>query len=84
MWAVVHEGKIELLEDVDLPEGGKLLVTLLPADEDSQFWLEASQSSLDAVWDNVEDDIYTIHADLIVKRIGKLSQGDRAQLKKSL
>ena len=58
MWAVVHEGKIELLEDVDLPEGGKLLVTLLPSDEDSQFWLEASQSSLDAIWDNVEDDIY--------------------------
>ena len=56
--AVVHKGKIELLEDVDLPEGRKLLVTLLPPNEDTQLWLEARQSSLNTIWDNVEDDIY--------------------------
>ncbi len=55
--AVVQGGKIELSEPIDLPEGAKLLVTLLPADED-QFWLAVSQSSLGAVWDNPEDDVY--------------------------
>ena len=56
-WAVVREGKIELLEQVDLPEGRKVLVTLLP-DEDTLFWLHTSQVSLDVIWDNTEDDVY--------------------------
>lgn len=32
-----------------------------PADDcsdDSDFWLRASQSSLDSIWNNSEDDIY--------------------------
>jgi hypothetical protein len=56
-WAIVREGKIELLEHVDLPEGRKVLVTLLP-DEDTLFWLHTSQVSLDTIWDNTEDDVY--------------------------
>ena len=56
-WAVVREGKIELLEQVDLPEGRKVLVTFLP-DEDTLFWLRTSQVSLDTIWDNTEDDVY--------------------------
>lgn len=55
--AVVREGKIELLERVDLPEGSKLLVTVLP-DEEASFWLDASQTSLDRIWDHPEDDVY--------------------------
>lgn len=55
--AVVRDGKIELLEKVDVPEGARLLVTVLP-DEDGEFWLGASQSSLGKVWDNAEDDVY--------------------------
>jgi hypothetical protein len=55
--AVVKDGKIELLEKVDVPEGTRALVTLLP-DEEREFWLNASQSSLDKVWDNAEDDVY--------------------------
>ena len=55
--AVVRAGKIEPLEEVDLPEGSKLLVTLL-TDEEGDFWLGASQSSLDAIWANPEDDVY--------------------------
>ena len=55
--AVVREGRIELLEPVDLPEGAKVLVTLL-GDEDAKFWLSASQISLDTLWDNPEDDVY--------------------------
>ena len=47
VWAVVRDGKIEL-------------VTFLSGDE--QFWLEASQTSLEAVWGNLDDDVY---ADLL-------------------
>ncbi|ALF56447.1 hypothetical protein ACX27_18330 [Nostoc piscinale CENA21] len=57
LWATVRHGKIELLESAELPEGTKVLVTLLPDDE-NEFWLQASQKSLDEVWDNTEDDVY--------------------------
>jgi hypothetical protein len=57
VWAVIHGGRIELAEPADLPEGAKVLVTLLPED-DSRFWADASQKSLAAVWDNAEDDAY--------------------------
>lgn len=29
-----------------------------PATIDHDFWLKASESSLDPIWDNSEDDIY--------------------------
>jgi hypothetical protein len=54
LWATVRQGKIELLELSELPEGAKVLVTLLPDDE-AEFWLQASQTSLNTVWDNTED-----------------------------
>jgi len=57
LWATVRQGKIELLELSELPEGAKVLVTLLP-DKEAEFWLQASQKSLDRVWDNTEDDVY--------------------------
>lgn len=57
LWATVRQGKIELLESTELPEGTRVLVTLLPDDE-AEFWLQASQASLNAVWDNPEDDVY--------------------------
>ena len=59
--AIVQDGKIELLEPIELREGARALVTFLP-DEEVQFWLQASQSALAAVWDNAEDDVY---ADLL-------------------
>lgn len=55
--AVVHDGKIELLEGVDLPEGASLLVTVL-REGDAPFWAQVSRVSLDAVWGNTEDDVY--------------------------
>jgi hypothetical protein len=55
--AIVREGKIELLEDADLPEGAKVLVTLLPDPED-EFWMRTSEVALQAIWDNAEDDVY--------------------------
>ena len=57
LWATVRQGKIELLEPEELSEGIKVLVTVLP-DDKAEFWLKASQTSLDAVWDNEEDDVY--------------------------
>ena len=53
--AVVREGRIELLEEVEIPEGTEVLVTPLV---EAEFWLKASESSADSVWDNSEDDVY--------------------------
>ena len=62
MWATIHDGRIELAEQVDLPEGARVLVTLLPDDDanygEASFWSGASENSLAAVWDNTEDDVY--------------------------
>jgi hypothetical protein len=57
VWAVIHGGRIELAEPADLPEGAKVLVTLLP-EEVSSLWANASQKSLAAIWDSAEDDAY--------------------------
>lgn len=57
VWAVVREGKIDLLEHVHLPEGGQVLVTFLSG-EDASFWSRTSQVSLGNIWDNTEDDVY--------------------------
>jgi hypothetical protein len=57
LWAKVHGGQIQLSEQISLPEGTKLLVTVL-SDEEHQFWSGLSQTSLAAIWDNAEDDAY--------------------------
>ena len=57
LWATVRNGKIELLDLTELPEGTRVIVTLLPEDE-TDFWLQSSQTSLDAIWDNTEDEVY--------------------------
>lgn len=57
VWATFSQGKVELLEPITVPDGTRILVTILPEDE-SEFWLKASQTSLAAVWDNDEDDLY--------------------------
>ena len=55
--AIVQQGRIELLEKVQLPEGTRVLVTFL-TDDDTAFWLGVNQSALDAIWNNEEDDVY--------------------------
>ena len=57
VWAVVHNGRIEPLQKITAPEGTRVLVTLILEDE-AEFWYAASSASLDAVWDNAEDDRY--------------------------
>lgn len=54
--AVVRRGKIELMDQVQIPEGPKVLVT--PLSDESDFWLKSSESSLDSIWDSPEDDVY--------------------------
>ena len=58
VWAVVRGGKIEPIEAVALTEGANVLVTLLPQEDESQFWLQASEDSLAEIWDNDQDDAY--------------------------
>jgi hypothetical protein len=57
IWAVIRDGEIVPLEDVNVPEGTRALVTLLPED-DAGFWLAASEASLNEVWGDAEDDVY--------------------------
>jgi len=58
VWAVIREGRIELVENIPLIEGAKVIVTLLTDEYESRFWLFASERSLAEVWENSEDDIY--------------------------
>ena len=55
--ATVRKGKIEIAEGLELAEGTRVLVTVLP-DNEAKFWQNVSQESLDKVWNNSEDDIY--------------------------
>jgi hypothetical protein len=56
--AVVHDGKIELVDPFELTEGARLIVTRVSDNEDRAFWLAASQSALDKIWNNPDDDVY--------------------------
>jgi hypothetical protein len=56
LWAEVKQGKIELLELADLPEGTRVLVTLLPTQETDQ-WLNPQGAVRDDIWDNIEDNV---------------------------
>ena len=54
---IVHAGKIEFIEPVEVPEGTEVLAAV-PSAADNEFWLKASERSLDAIWNNTEDDVY--------------------------
>ena len=54
--AVVNDGRIEPVEKLELPDGTEVLVTILSNGDD--FWLNVSEESLEAIWDNPEDDVY--------------------------
>ena len=41
---IVKDGRIETLERISLPEGKRVLVTILP--DDDSFWQEASRETL--------------------------------------
>ncbi|MBS1790948.1 MAG: hypothetical protein JST85_24765 [Acidobacteria bacterium] len=54
--AIFKEGRIQLLEEIELSEGTEILVT--PLTEEPSFWFQASQPSIDKIWNNDEDDVY--------------------------
>lgn len=54
--AIFREGKIQLLEEIELPEGTEMLVT--PLLDEADFWTKASQPTIEKIWDNTEDNIY--------------------------
>lgn len=71
VWATVRQGKVECKEQIEVPDGTRVLVTILPDDmaalpevssgikaDETEFWLQTSQASLDAFWNNAEDDVY--------------------------
>jgi hypothetical protein len=48
-----------LAEDLDRAEDVALFPPVAnPSYDETQFWLQASQTSLEAVWNNDEDDVY--------------------------
>jgi hypothetical protein len=58
-WAVIRDGKIELLEPLDLPDGTMVIVTTpMETETDAEFWRDASASTLNKIWNNDKDDIY--------------------------
>ena len=57
VWGVVRAGKVEPVEPTSLPEGARVLLTVME-DEDVRFWQRLSEDSLKSVWDNAEDDVY--------------------------
>jgi hypothetical protein len=67
VWAKVSQGKIELLEPIELPEGATVLVTLVPSSEqppltqpkdstrlEPDLWLQPEPDDL--IWDNIGDE----------------------------
>jgi predicted DNA-binding antitoxin AbrB/MazE fold protein len=55
--AVIKNGQIVPTEPIELTEGSRALVTILE-NEETEFWLSASEESIDAIWNNDEDDVY--------------------------
>jgi hypothetical protein len=55
---IVQKHRIKIVEKLDIPDGTKLLITILPQEENEEFWQNASLSSLDKIWNNSEDNIY--------------------------
>jgi hypothetical protein len=55
---IFRNSQIELLESVAIPEGTRVLVTLIPEETNPNFWQKVSETALAEIWDNPEDDIY--------------------------
>ena len=55
--AEVKNGRIKLLDKAKIPEGTRVLVTIMQEDE-TLFWRNASQTSLENIWANEDDDVY--------------------------
>ena len=54
--AIVTDGKLQPLDALSIPEGTEVVVTVISNGD--AFWLDASHPSIEAIWNNPEDDIY--------------------------
>ena len=55
--AEMRNGKIKLLDKAKIPEGARVLVTFI-RDDDANFWQNASQTAIDKIWANKDDEVY--------------------------
>jgi len=53
-----QNGQIILPKELIIPEGSKVLVTVLENPSTDDFFLKASESSLENIWNNDEEDVY--------------------------
>lgn len=56
-YATYSEGHIALPTNEDIPEGARLLITVLSDNRHKEFVM-MSESALNKVWDNEEDNVY--------------------------
>jgi len=49
---------VDLPDNVNLEDGKRVLVTVLPPEEENEYWQGASPSALDAIGTNAQDDRY--------------------------
>jgi len=55
--ATYNQGQIKINEDVDIPDNSTIFVSFNDSLKDD-FFLKASEISLDKIWNNSEDDVY--------------------------
>jgi len=53
-----QNGKIILPKDLKIHEGSKVIITVNEEHSEDDFFLKASEVSLENIWDSEEDDVY--------------------------
>ncbi|CAN5359353.1 hypothetical protein BH24GEM3_BH24GEM3_11720 [soil metagenome] len=56
--AVVKDGRIQLLEPIEIADGTEVLVTVPTDDDDREFLMRITEQAFAAIWDNPEDDAH--------------------------
>jgi len=56
--AVVKDGRIQLLEPIEIADGTEVLVTVPTDDDDREFLMRITEQAFAATWDNPEDDAH--------------------------
>ncbi|OGU17443.1 MAG: hypothetical protein A2X61_08995 [Ignavibacteria bacterium GWB2_35_12] len=55
--AVYESGNLKLPKDASIPDGSKVIVTVIEEPSEDYF-IKASEEMLDKIWNNDNDDIY--------------------------
>ncbi len=55
--AVYESGSLKLPKDALIPEGSKVIVTVIEEPKE-EYFIKASEEMLDKIWNNDSDDIY--------------------------